>query len=310
MPSLKCFSLFESKIETVNFTAFPHTILLDSCRIEIDRRGKIHAIDCDKEVVLNAMPCKNATIRTNDLITFENEFLIFNAENSASGSNTFIGKVRNRQSQDRILIFKLPKKLSKRAFADIEKKISAYPEIKHSYIDSSEIQYMDSESISTMLDLIGQAGEKGHKLFFYRPSYKFDTYMKLANIEKRVAVKPGNEEAINRFIDSRTPDDSTRNRYMISGNNQQAQQAIINPEAVISLGRLNNACDMVFSSESISRIHALFVNCNNSLYIIDCRSTNHTFVNGWKIEPYVLHHLKVNDIIALGNDVHFKVKQI
>jgi len=307
MPSLKNFSLFESEISTSNFNDIPYSISYDDILIEIDCENQKHIISANIEFMKNAEKCYYSHIKTNDLISFNNEFIIFSQENSRDGNSPFIGKIKT--DQEKILVFKLPRKTSKRAYNDIRKYIDTYPEEKNIYIESSSTQYMDSDSISSMIELIRKMEQEKRTLFFYNPGDKFNTYLKLANIMKLVPVKASENSAVDTFIKSRSSYvyKQSLNRYVVTDN---VTNYIVEPETVISIGRLNKSCDICLTDERVSRIHALIINTNNSLYVIDCLSTNFTYINGWKITEHCLNKLKVNDIVVFGKNMHFKIKQI
>ncbi|QTA82519.1 STAS and FHA domains-containing protein [Desulfonema limicola] len=307
MPSLKKFSLFESEITASNFNTTPYSISYDDILMEIDCENQKHIISANTEFVINGEKCYYSQIKTNDLISFNNEFIIFSQEYNRDENSPFIGKIKT--DQGKIMVFKLPRKTSRRAYIDILKTIDDYPQEKNIYIECNSIQYMDSESISSMIDLIRKMEQEKRSIFFYNPGDKFNTYLKLANIMKLVPVKISENNSIDDFIKNRVSYGfkQSQNRYVVTDN---FTNYIVEPETVISIGRLNKSCDICLTDERVSRIHALIVNTSNSLYVIDCLSTNFTYINGWKTPAYCLNKLKVNDIVVFGKNMHFKIKQI
>lgn len=307
MPSLKKFSLFESELSTSNFNAVPYSISYDDILIEIDKENHEHIISANIELMVNAEKCYYSQVRTNDLISFNNEFIIYCLESSHNGNSPFLGKIKT--GREKILIFKLPRKISKRVYIDIIKNIDKYPQERNIYIECGLTQYMDSESINSMIKLIRKTEQERRSLFFYNPGDKFTSYLQLANIINMVPVKASDNNEIDNFIKSRALSlyEQSQNRYVVTDN---FTNYIVEPETVISIGRLNNSCDICLTDERVSRIHALIVNTANSLYVIDCLSTNFTYINGWKAAPYCLNKLKVNDIVVFGKNMHFKIKQI
>jgi pSer/pThr/pTyr-binding forkhead associated (FHA) protein len=70
------------------------------------------------------------------------------------------------------------------------------------------------------------------------------------------------------------------------------------PEFII--GRAAD-CDIVFTSDVISRQHLKVVLTDKEIMIIDLKSANGTYKNGQKIESQVPHSIKITDKIRLGN---------
>lgn len=69
----------------------------------------------------------------------------------------------------------------------------------------------------------------------------------------------------------------------------------------------NKITDGFFDSRVLSRNHAeLFVK-NNKLYIKDLKSSNGTFINGAKLEPFKDYELKVGDKLDLGTTLESQV---
>lgn len=308
MPSLKTFSLFESKLNTINIESFPYHLTSQGASIIIEQEGKRYSISSEAEIMVNNQKCHRSPIHSSDLIRSIDDFIIFYEDNSYIRTSTLIGKIRLHGN--RYHIFKLPKKSSQRPFGEIHTYLSKHTDAENVYIDVSAIQYMDSDAIGEMIELIKSMKRQKRMLHFYHPSYKFLTYLKLANIEKIVSLASTPDPAIEAFITERESGlsrGSSASRYILTDNRYHY---FIDAETVISVGRLNNTCDICLEDERVSRIHALLLNSNHFPFIIDCRSTNHTFVNGWQLSPYRLTSLKVNDIIAFGQKTHYKVKQI
>ena len=308
MPSLKTFSLFESKLNTINIESFPYHLASSGASITIEQEGQRYSVSSQAEIMVNNQKCRKSPILSSDLIRLGDDFIIFYEDNSYIRISTLVGKIRLHGN--RYHIFKLPKKSSQRPFAEIHAYLLKHTDAKNVYIDVSAIQYMDSDAIGKMIELIQAMKQQKRDLLFYHPSYKFLTYLKLANIEKFVALASTPNPEMEVFINDRESGHSrghSASRYILTDNRYHH---FLDAETVISVGRLNNTCDICLEDERVSRIHAVLLNSNHFPYIIDCRSTNHTFVNGWKLLPYRLRSLKVNDIIAFGQRTHYKVKQI
>lgn len=63
----------------------------------------------------------------------------------------------------------------------------------------------------------------------------------------------------------------------------------------------NSSSDLILSSGHASRRHAKIIMYNRSYYIQDCNSTNHTYVNGNKVEPGANIRLNNGDIIRFAD---------
>ncbi len=304
MPSLKNFSIYESVIKNINFNVTPYSITLGDTIFEIDSENDGYIISSNTEFMINAGKCYFSSVKTNDLLFFNDEFIIFNPEAGYADNHIFLGKVKD--DKDKILIFKLPKKISKGPFNDILKIIQKYSDIRKIFIDAGSVLFMDSKAISGMIELIQK--DKNKSVYFYKPSYKFKTYLTLANIEKMISVKSSAHPFIDQFIDKRKEmiDKNQMNHsYLIT---DKVNNYLLAPENVITVGRMKDTCDILLSDESISRLHAVIVNTNNSLSVIDLGSTNSTYINGWKVSSYLLNQLKVNDVITFGRNIYFYIK--
>lgn len=71
---------------------------------------------------------------------------------------------------------------------------------------------------------------------------------------------------------------------------------------LFKLGKSNHGIDFNISKNTISRHHADIIFENNTYYIIDQNSTNHTFVNKKLIQPYQPTKLNSGDIIKVANE--------
>jgi hypothetical protein len=60
---------------------------------------------------------------------------------------------------------------------------------------------------------------------------------------------------------------------------------------------------------TVSSPHAKFCGCNNTLTVTDLGSTNGTFVNGHQLKPLVRFDLRLTDIIQLGLNTQFSIRE-
>lgn len=73
----------------------------------------------------------------------------------------------------------------------------------------------------------------------------------------------------------------------------------------------SNDCDITLRSRHVSRIHARIIKNGDHTYIIDCGSTNGTYINGneVRIDKETQYDISSGDIITLA-DIDFYVKEI
>ncbi|GME81789.1 unnamed protein product [Ambrosiozyma monospora] len=69
----------------------------------------------------------------------------------------------------------------------------------------------------------------------------------------------------------------------------------------------NKITDGFFDSRVLSRNHAELFMKNNVLYLKDLKSSNGTFINDEKLEPFKEYHLKIGDKIDLGTTLESQV---
>lgn len=63
----------------------------------------------------------------------------------------------------------------------------------------------------------------------------------------------------------------------------------------------DSSSDLILSSKHASRRHAKIIFYNRNFYVQDCNSTNHTYVNGNKVEPGANIRLNNGDIIRFAD---------
>ena len=76
--------------------------------------------------------------------------------------------------------------------------------------------------------------------------------------------------------------------------------ASIDKEA-FSIGKKKEEVDLVLDDMSVSRMHARIVRQGKEVYLEDLNSTNGTFKNGLRLEPYEKRRLEAEDEIKCGN---------
>lgn len=67
------------------------------------------------------------------------------------------------------------------------------------------------------------------------------------------------------------------------------------------LGKMEDVCDGCLSHPEISRIHARLEQQNGQIYLVDCNSTNGTYLNGVRLEPNRRYPVQEGDEIILAD---------
>ncbi len=68
-----------------------------------------------------------------------------------------------------------------------------------------------------------------------------------------------------------------------------------------SIGKKKEEVDLVLDDMSVSRMHARIIKQGTEIYLEDLNSTNGTFKNGLRLEPYERRRLETEDEIKCGN---------
>lgn len=71
--------------------------------------------------------------------------------------------------------------------------------------------------------------------------------------------------------------------------------------ASLSIGKKKGEADLVLSDLSVSRLHARIIKEGSEIYLEDLNSTNGTFKNGLRLNPYERRKLETEDEIKCGN---------
>lgn len=70
---------------------------------------------------------------------------------------------------------------------------------------------------------------------------------------------------------------------------------------IFSIGKKKEEVDLVLEDLSVSRMHARIIKQGKEIYLEDLNSTNGTFKNGLRLEPYERRKLETEDEIKCGN---------
>jgi pSer/pThr/pTyr-binding forkhead associated (FHA) protein len=310
MITLKHFSLFAGHVDKLACETLPACMTFDEYQFNIGYEQARFIINCNRPFLINSHKSSRAEIKHGDLINFDHEFILFDESHRSTGNGVFVGKIHIPGIDDKLLIFRLSRKNTGKDFTDIAEVMQRLPDAGKIFIDVAATQFMDSNAIRSMMALIQQAGDAKRSLYFYKPSQKFITYMKLANIEKKVPLLSSPNPYIDLFIEKRSTSLQNLSGAVHFSISASDTKFTVPPETVLPVGRMNTMCGLLLSDSQISRIHVLFVNTDARLYLIDCNSTNFSYINGQKVSPYCLNPLKNNDTVAFGQNSHFTINRI
>jgi len=69
---------------------------------------------------------------------------------------------------------------------------------------------------------------------------------------------------------------------------------------LVTIGKMKDEADIVLEDSSMSRLHARITREGDDYYLEDVNSTNGTFRNGLRLQPYEKKRLEVGDDIRCG----------
>lgn len=86
----------------------------------------------------------------------------------------------------------------------------------------------------------------------------------------------------------------------LQGMGQEWQRWISLGSLPCVIGKKEGYADYILQDDSISRMHARFVQEENRIFVVDLHSTNGTFVNGVRLEPDCKVELRAGDQVGFG----------
>lgn len=122
--------------------------------------------------------------------------------------------------------------------------------------------------------------------------------------EYRVAEEPEYEdEAYGRtaYISERQTKREVHHRLFYSDGRKASNLDISN----LLIGKYKDKVDLFLDDESVSRMHARILTDQDDFYLEDSNSTNGTFINRSRLQPYERKKLESGDEIRIGNVVLF-----
>ncbi len=301
MPIIYLFSKHCTEVKTVSIEKLPCTVFTDERGVlEIDKKNDDYVVGCNKKFLLNNNKIFFSALNHNDLMVINDQFVLFDQHANNIPDNFYLGKF-NLQEETAFL-FSLPPKVKITCFDDIHSIIKPYYCRKKLYIDCASVRYMDSVTLSGMLNLIKKAGSEQCIVYFYMVSDKFNTYLKLANIKNKCCMLQTSNHLIDYFLKKKR----TQHAYILSNTERNCS---IDPKKALLVGRTEKICRLHLHEESVSRFHAALIQLDDNIFIIDCDSKNQTLVNDQSIPPFKLYRLKTLDQITFANQPSFTLQE-
>ncbi len=299
MPSIITFAFNSSAIESIPVDKDnPFALTISNLILEIAPENGCYIVSGNRELMINFQRRYFAKLETNDLIFFQDRIIIFKEETDTEDSRHFLCNFI--QNDKNTFIFKLPEVISAKLFSSIFKIAANHPTDKQLYIDCRATQYMNSQSVENMLNFVKKLKTKRVSVCFYKPSQKFLSYLKLANIENLTPIKYTTDDALDSLIKK-----FSNANYLVT---KEGNGRVIKQGEVICVGRVRENSHICLSDRYVSRTHAMIVNISKMLYVIDCCSSNFTFLNREKITPFCLYQLFTGDVISFGGNEIFKIE--
>lgn len=134
-----------------------------------------------------------------------------------------------------------------------------------------------------------------------RPEEKKNIYRdNISDVMEECAVAEDStyeEEEYNRTIYVEQPSEEEKVHKLYTPDGRVAAKL---DREMLSIGKQKDEADLVLDDDSVSRLHARIYIENGIVYLEDLNSTNGTFKNGLRLQPYEKRRLEEDDEIRLG----------
>lgn len=117
----------------------------------------------------------------------------------------------------------------------------------------------------------------------------------LGAVCEEIAYDAGQEEEYGKTVYMEEQREQIRGLYRENG-----ELAMRIEKLPFVIGKKKEEADYVLEDRSVSRIHARILEENGSIYLEDLNSTNGTFKNGLRMQPYEKRRLEKNDELCFG----------
>ena len=301
MLSVIQFDLNTPSVNSIHCDTFPFILFeRNGVILELDRKDGKHMVACSQKVLINNREEYFSQVTIYDNIVCDAYIFTLVEKSRYESPVFFLGGLNYKRVPS--FFFYAPERIYQIFFEIISKTVLQYSEIKQVVIDCRTVGYMESTSIAAMIDLIRLAKEKHCSVLFHAPSQKFESYINLSNTQKLIRRIP-EQACVRAFMDSKTkPGKKSPLAFQYCGN----QYSILS-DRVNYIGRNADLCAIVLETPSVSRVHAIVLVIYNCLYLMDCDSTNGTFINQKKVGPFTWHMLHIKDQLIFGNSPSFTV---
>lgn len=300
MPLLINFTVVASHVKWIPlFSDTPFILIQESLILEIACKKGHYLVSSNTEIQINCIKRYFARLKDGDLIFFQNQFILFKQHTNTGPDHPPVGNWVTGGINT--FFYKLPQMVDASFFTALLERAESHPAVDQIDIDCGNMQYMNNQAVAEMLDMISQLEAWRIRVSFHNPGHKFKSYLKLANIENKIPIRYPNATPMHSPIEALRACD-----FFITRNHQEY---IIQSGMVCCVGRSPTNSHIYIADRYVSRIHALIVNIHPTLYLIDCCSGNHTFINAQKIKPLCVYRLFAEDLLSFGGGANFQVTQ-
>ncbi|MDL2301311.1 DUF6382 domain-containing protein, partial [Lachnospiraceae bacterium OttesenSCG-928-D06] len=168
-----------------------------------------------------------------------------------------------------------------------------------SYQRSIQEQLKGFQTVSE--EAVYQGSKQGEKQYFEENIESSVGHVQCENIKKDYTNTEYQEEAYGRTMYVNTEAELEEKEHrLFQGDGKQIAKMSKSP---FLIGKKKEEVDCVLNDSTISRIHARIILEERGVFIEDLNSTNGTFKNGLRMQPYEKRKLEVEDEIKLGRVV-------
>lgn len=183
----------------------------------------------------------------------------------------------------------VPQKSEQKEAKDfLKKQEGEEPEIERQETEKKEIEHKKH--------IFGLFESKKKKNKDLRERYRKEMHEKM--YEYAVAEESSyEEEEYGRtiYIDSIPPENQKHRLHTDSGRTLRVLE-----ESEVTIGKKKGEADIILEDASVSRLHARILKEDTKYYVEDLNSTNGTFKNGLRLQPYEKRLLEEGDEITVG----------
>lgn len=268
--------------------------------IELDELDNSSMVASNQKILLNNKKVYFSSVSPKDIIVYQMSVFVLINKSDYNDTSCFTGYVLYKNLP--AALFSAPKRVYDSFFKEIIELVFSNSKLEQIIINCNAVLYMDGSAIAAMIELIDRVNSCHCRLLFYSPSEKFVSYLKLSNIRRMTHLVEKNK-TIDAVIKSALYVDS--HMQFVLENSKNSYPVWHN--RVNYVGRIDSLCNIMLQTPLVSRLHSAIFILNHHIYLIDCGSTNGTYINNKKLTPFTLHTLKVSDTILFGSSTPFRL---